>query len=70
MFCVEMWVDPVRSDNIDTLRFLTLTVVLGGFGVGCVFCGLAYRRFMKGRDLKNILSLCYIHPRGEDSARR
>ena len=68
MFCVEMWADPVRSENINTLRFLTLTVVLGGFGVGCVFCGLAYCCFMKGRDRKNILSLCYIHPRGEDSA--
>ncbi|CAB4027976.1 PREDICTED: uncharacterized protein LOC106872646 [Paramuricea clavata] len=40
MFCVQMWADPICSDNIGTLRFLTLCVVLGGFGVGCVFSGV------------------------------
>jgi hypothetical protein len=40
MFCVQMWADPICSDNIETLRFLTLCVVLGGFGVGCVFSGV------------------------------
>ena len=62
MFCVEMWADPVHSDNIDTLRFLTLTVVLGGFGVGCIFCGLAYWCFIE-RGERDPPSLCYISPR-------
>ena len=62
MFCVEMWADPVRSDNIDTLRLLTLTVVLGGFGVGWVFCGLAYRCFIDHGE-RDLPSLCYIFPR-------
>ena len=70
MFCVEMWADPVRSDNIDTIRFLTLTVVLGGFGVGCVFSALSYRCFMENGSRDDVVSLCYIHPRAEDSASR
>ena len=68
MFCVEMWADPVRSDNIDTLRFLTLTVVLGGFGVGCIFCGLAYWCFIE-RGERDPPSLCYISRRKDIGSR-
>ncbi len=43
MFCFQMWGDPTRPDNIDSLRFLTLRVFLGGIGISiflsCVlFC--------------------------------
>lgn len=63
MFCVEMWVEPLfnsDSNHIETLRFLTKTVVLGGFGVGCVFCCFANCFFMD--DDRDGPSLCYIHP--------
>ena len=40
MFCVQMWADPICSDNIETLRFFTSFVVLGGFGIGFVFSGV------------------------------
>ena len=62
MFCVEMWIEPYSdSDHIDTIRFLTLTVALGGFGVGWVFSGLAYCCFMDHVD-RDAPSLCFKHP--------
>ena len=42
MFCVQMWVKPFFPENIETLRFLTLRVVLGTFSVGCVFSGVVF----------------------------
>ena len=42
MFCVQMWVKPFFPQNIETLRFVTLRVVLGAFGVGCVFSGVVF----------------------------
>ena len=68
MFCVEMWAEPLDSDSdsdhIETLRFLNKTVVLGGFGVGCVFCCIANVFCIdtdRGTD-RDDPNLCYIHP--------
>ena len=37
-----MWVKPFFPENIETLRFLTLRVVLRTFSVGFVFSGVVF----------------------------
>lgn len=58
MFSVQMWAHPTCADHIKTLRLVTSTVVVSGFGIGCIFYGV-YCCMKRDKDAEH---LCYIRP--------